>query len=233
MIKEYILGCVKKYSFTYKLYWELKGAKFYLLSSPSKEPHMTETEKELFYNVISDSNVILEFGSGGSTVYALEQGKKVFSIESSRWFVRLMKKSPVIKKAIQDDNLLYYQVRMGTTKEWSIPLNSELGELYWKKSVETISSMPVSIVKNYWDKVDTIFIDGRYRVSCALNALITFPKVNKFVIHDYTNRPQYHILENFFIRKYEVGTLAVLEPNTLFDIAEIKQYLIRYRNIYD
>ena len=39
---------------------------------------MTETEKELFYNVISDSNVILEFGSGGSTVYALEQGKKFF-----------------------------------------------------------------------------------------------------------------------------------------------------------
>ena len=27
MINEYILGCIKKYSFTYKLYWELKGGK--------------------------------------------------------------------------------------------------------------------------------------------------------------------------------------------------------------
>lgn len=215
------------------LYWELKGAKFYFSAAPSKEPWMTEAEKQLFYEVIADSNVILEFGSGGSTVYALEQGKKVFSIESSKWFVRLMKKSPVIKKAIQDNNLLYYQVHMGTTKECSVPLDNDHGELYWKNSLENISSTSIPIVTNYWDKIDTVFIDGRYRVACALNALINFPKVKKFIIHDYTNRPQYHILEKFFIRKKEVGTLVILSPGININIKTIKHHLINYKNSYE
>lgn len=84
MIKKYIFDYIKKNNFIQSLYWELKGAKFYFSAAPSKEPWMTEAEKKLFYKTISDSNVILEFGSGGSTVYALEQGKKVFSIESSK-----------------------------------------------------------------------------------------------------------------------------------------------------
>lgn len=194
---------------------------------------MTEAEKQLFYEVIADSNVILEFGSGGSTVYALEQGKKVFSIESSKWFVRLMKKSPVIKKAIQDNNLLYHQVQMGTTKECSVPLNSEHGELYWKNSLESISSAPAPIVTDYWDKIDTIFIDGRYRVACALNALINFPKVKKFIIHDYTNRPQYHILEKFFIREKEIENLVIFSPIIPIDIKKIKESIHIFKKFYD
>ena len=233
MIKKYIFDYIKKSNFIQSLYWELKGAIFYVSATPSKVPWMTEAEKKLFYEAISDSNVILEFGSGGSTVYALEQGKKVFSIESSKWFVRLMKKSPIIQNALKKGNLLYHQVQMGTTKECSVPLNSERGELYWKKSIETISSTSTPIVIDYWDKIDTIFIDGRYRVACALNALINFPNVNKFIIHDYTNRPQYHILEKFFIHKKGADTLAILSPPANINIKEIKYQLTIYTNIYN
>ena len=120
-----------------------------------------------------------------------------------------------------------------TSKECSVPLNSEHGELYWKNSLESISSTPAPIVTDYWDKIDTIFIDGRYRVACALNALINFPKVKKFIIHDYTNRPQYHILEKFFIRKDEVETLAILSPLTSIDIDKIKNYLHTYKDVFE
>lgn len=144
-----------------------------------------------------------------------------------------MKKSPIIQNALKKGNLLYYQVQMGSTKECSVPLNSERGELYWKESIETISSISSPIVIDYWDKIDTIFIDGRYRVACALNALIHFPNVNKFIIHDYTNRSQYHILEDFFIHESDAETLSILSPSSSIDVNKIKSYLDDYKDIFE
>ena len=228
-----ILSIPIKNIFIQTIYWEIKGLLLYLFSTPSKEPWMTDSEKELFYKSISDSNIILEFGSGGSTFYALKQGKKIFSIESSAWFIRMMKKSPLIKDAINRNHLLYYYANMGTTKEYSIPLHTDNGDIYWKKSIEEISSMENQLVNHFLKDVDTIFIDGRYRVSCALNALRYFKNAKKFIIHDYNNRPQYHILEKFFIREDEAGSLVIFSPRPNINIDDINNNLLIYRNIYD
>jgi hypothetical protein len=47
--------------------------------------------------------------------------------------------------------------------------------------------------------VDTVFIDGRYRVACALHVLqhIT-PKSHIVIFDDYTNRPHYASVEAFY-----------------------------------
>ena len=77
---------------------------------------------------------------------------------------------------------------------------------------------------------DLILIDGRYRVLCALH-LYNFFKEKEvsftIIIDDYTLRPDYFILENFFEIK-KIGRFGVLEklkdqnPNKLIETYSIE-----------
>ena len=61
----------------------------------------------------------------------------------------------------------------------------------WKSYVQA----PWKVIYN--QTPDLIFIDGRFRVACALYSIIMmrdYPKT-KILIDDYLNRPEYKIIE--------------------------------------
>ena len=43
-----------------------------------------------------------------------------------------------------------------------------------------------------------ILIDGRFRVACALNVLKHINRDTYVYIHDFTDRPKYHVLLNYY-----------------------------------
>ena len=45
---------------------------------------------------------------------------------------------------------------------------------------------------------DIILIDGRFRVACALDIFSKIKKETIVLIHDYTIRDSYHIIENYY-----------------------------------
>lgn len=213
--------------------WNIKGFFFYITASPSTEPWMTDGEKKLFYESLQDTRVLLEFGSGGSTIYALKNRIKVFSIESSRWFMMVMKKSTIIKDAQKNNDLYYYYANIGTTGEWGYPLSKHVnGKIYWHDPIKNIPSYLSSYMYKNWDKIDTVFIDGRYRVSCALNILINFPNIKKIIIHDYISRKEYHILEQFFHREATSGTLVIFSPRCDISHRKITESIEKYKDDY-
>lgn len=189
--------------------YSIKGLSLYLTGSPSTRPWMEDAEREAFYAALADTSVLLEFGSGGSTWYAVTHGIRVFSVESSLWFMRLMKKAPAIRQAIKQNRLRYYHANTGITKEWSYPIFPVDGALYWQKPLMDIPREDTELSRHFWSQIDTVFIDGRYRVACALNALKALPNIKKIIIHDYMDRPHYHVLETLLTRQTSAGTLAI------------------------
>lgn len=246
MLKKYILNQAEKYVlfnklytfckkifFVQRIYWNCKGFVNFLTEKPYPEPWMTDCERQLFYEILSTTKVMLEFGSGGSTIYALTKGIKVFSIESSFWFICMMKKSIIIRNAIKNHNLFYHYANIGTTKDYAVPLDISRGEIYWKKSIEHILSISSPMTMQYINNIDTVFIDERYRVACVLNILLNFKNIQNIVIHDYTNRQQYHILDKFLLKNKEAGTLVLCSPKKNIDYEELKKYLLLYKDIYN
>ena len=62
---------------------------------------------------------------------------------------------------------------------------------------------------------DIIFIDGRFRVACGLDVFHKIRADTLVLIHDYNDRPHFHILENYYIKVKSWDTLAAFfkRPN--------------------
>jgi len=66
------------------------------------------------------------------------------------------------------------------------------------------------------EKVDFVFIDGRFRVACALHVLPFLNESGKIGVHDYMNRKQYHVIEKFYDRVENIDNGAIFVPKKGF-----------------
>jgi len=90
---------------------------------------MPEAEAELLRQHYEDADVILEYGSGGSTVMASEmEGKHITSVESDKaWWKMMMEwfeTNPASKGSTVD--MLYADI--GPTREWMHATENFLGQ---------------------------------------------------------------------------------------------------------
>lgn len=143
------------------------------------KPIMTLKELKAFCYFMKKGNIYFEFGSGGSTNLASYYQIKTYSVESDvRWHKKL-KESNITANYITIDLKSHYYGYPG--KQTTI--ND------WKKYIQAYK-------REY--NANIILIDGRFRVACGLDI---FNKINNdtiILIHDYTNRKYYHILENYY-----------------------------------
>ena len=146
------------------------------------------------------AKVILEYGSGGSTVLASEMpGKTIYSVESSRVWTKMMrrwfeKEQPVSMPTMQ-------HVNIGPTGKWGTPKDGSAYQRYHQ--------YPLSI----WDTEgfqhpDVILVDGRFRVACALTAMMRCTKKTTLLFDDYEGRKGYHGIEEFLKKEEVVGNMA-------------------------
>ena len=69
----------------------------------------------------------------------------------------------------------------------------------WKKYIQ-------SYKKEY--NADIILIDGKFRVACGLDIFSKIREESIILIHDYTYRKDYHILEIYYLKLETWGSLA-------------------------
>jgi hypothetical protein len=183
--------------------------------TPTNWPELTLPDDEalILRNNYANASVILEFGSGGSTVLASKHtGKLVFSVESDReWAVRL-------QYEIDTRNLpspaLVYHVDIGPTGAWGRPLSSET----WTR----FHHYPLAIWEEpFFRQPDVVLIDGRFRPACLMAVLLRTRKPVTVLFDDYTGRPAYHSVEAFIRPSEIVGRMAIFEVKPRqFDPAE-------------
>lgn len=156
-----------------------------------------------------DANVILEYGSGGSTVLASELGgKTVFSVESDKMWYRMMKR--YLRQAGSKSEVHLHHADIGKTGKWGRPLNNDM----WRR----FHRYPNSI----WDTAefsapDLVLIDGRFRAACFLTVMLRTEKPVTVLFDDYVGRTLYTQVEKWVQPTETRGRMARFElsPNEL------------------
>ncbi len=205
-----------------ELRWKLKQR----LPSVFFHPHMEQHEYSLFREISSNKTTFLEYGSGGSTIYLLKKKKDVFSVESNPEFYNYMNSIDLVRKS-QDKNLHYQLIDLGATNQWGKPLSDEKSSdwsAYYSKIWEQIDPAV--------DKLDLIFIDGRFRVSCCLFSILKLKEYNwkdpLIVMHDFWRRKHYHVVLNFLQEIQTAQNLACFRLKDDIDVAAVRAALHDY-----
>lgn len=174
-------------------------------------PWMTFQSISFLNNKIKEGHLIFEYGGGGSTLFYLDKGAKVITVEhDSNWFDEISKE------------VIFYE-KKGSWKGFNVPPEEESNfnneneiRLYsyssnsekyfgkkFKKYVRTINRYP----DEYFD---FIVIDGRARSSCVLESVAKV-KLGGFLVLDNTERNYYltretlSCLRNFKLILDELG----------------------------
>ncbi|MWB77210.1 hypothetical protein GLS40_04160 [Pseudooceanicola sp. 216_PA32_1] len=168
-------------------------------------PELTlpEAEAALLRAEYAAASVILEYGSGGSTVLAGEMpGKRVFSVESDPdwaammrdWFAQTPPASPV--EVIHAD--------IGPTKEWGHPKSHHGWRSYpaYPLGVWELDEIP---------HPDVVLVDGRFRVGCALATAFRAQRPVVLLFDDYAGRQAYHVIEDYLGTPELTGRMARFE----------------------
>jgi len=158
--------------------------------------------------------VVLEYGSGGSTVMAAEMpGKTVFSVESDPgWAAELQ---AYLDSAALAAAVRLHPVDIGKTGAWGAPV-SDAG---WRR----YHRYPLSV----WDRPDfghpdVVLIDGRFRAACFMAVMLRIAAPVTVLFDDYKGRKPYHRVEAFAAPVAHVGRMArfELQPRA-FPIADM------------
>ena len=157
--------------------------------------------------------VVLEYGSGGSTVMAAEMpGKRVYSVESdAAWAASLQ--AYLDQQGIAAGVSLH-AVDIGPTGDWGTPTD----ESGWRR----YHHYPLTV----WDRADfqhpdVVLVDGRFRAACLIATLLRITRPVTLLFDDYRDRKVYHRVEAFARPVAMVGRMArfELEPRA-FPAAE-------------
>jgi hypothetical protein len=179
-------------------------------------PWFDDASIEFYSSRIRDSKIYLEYGSGGSTVQAAQVVDVLVSVDSDPYFLRAVEKVLARQPGRADRHLIYPDI--GLTGPWGTPVSRRLSERRlekWRRYPES----PWAIFREKGIEPDTILIDGRFRVACALESLANLlPNSQTLLLFDdYIDRAYYHAIETFATLIFSRGRMGVLVRRTDFD----------------
>jgi len=185
-------------------------------SAPSDGNHLFDGDDALFKELVSQVSYYGEYGVGQSTAWVLgHTSAHVFSVDTSKQWIEN------VKSNLKPSNKFDLEwVDLGVLGDWGYPCTYEKrGDFH--KYIESIWTRE--------NKPELVLIDGRFRVCCFLYSLLRGEPGTKIIFDDYTNRPNYHVVEEFIAPKKTSGRQAVfVVPETLdsenIEIA-LKQFL--------
>lgn len=148
----------------------------------------------------AQAGVILEYGSGGSTVIAAElPDKTVFSVESDGAWLKQMRgyfgaHPPAARLHLHHGDI-------GPTRDWGYPADDA--------NFRRWPAYPNSV----WDRddfqqPDLVLIDGRFRVACFLTVLFRSTAPVTVLFDDYLDRKSYHTIEDLVKPAVMIGRMA-------------------------
>jgi len=167
----------------------------------------------------------LEWGMGGTTeaaaMLASHGSLHITSVDSSSQFATVLQSTSVpIQQAVQAGWLSLHVVDVGKTAKWGYPANWSnrstqdrhvIGTAYATAGgVLHVSGQSKQRHAGKDELYDVVFVDGRWRLACALHARRLLRPNGTVIVHDYT-RYRKQLAEWYYPWQLE-GRLAVLKP---------------------
>lgn len=183
-------------------------------------PWMDEKGLQAFSEYISEVNVFLEYGCGGSTVYAAEHGvKNIISVDSHPDWIKKVQENT---KDLECQCFINY-CNIGKVKQHGYPVDNSGYRKYYSYCTEIWK-----VAKDNNLTPELVLVDGRFRVACFLYSLISCNVGTKILFDDYVDRPRYHVVEEF-CKIYETrGRMAIFMAEKKFDLPHILEAFAHY-----
>lgn len=186
------------------------------------QPEMAEAEVALLTGFLRCSRRFLEFGCGGSTVLAASLvGESVVSVDSSReWIAKVADRCAAEAHPVRPAFVL---ADIGPTGDWGYP--SDPGTRFrWPDYHGAVWSCRAD-ARN----ADLFLVDGRFRVACFVQILLrAADPTAPVIVHDFADRPQYHVVLAFAREVARVGLLSVFQRRADFDAERATACLARH-----
>ncbi|WP_155740784.1 hypothetical protein [Burkholderia territorii] len=185
-----------------------------VLNIPSV-PHMEVEGVTLLGAHLSRAKSYLEYGAGGSTIFAASKGVvEIHSVESDKGFLDAVR-DRLVELNVGTDFFSYY-VDIGPTKEWGQPADAASARKWPRYAISPWENLNKS--QKY---PDLILIDGRFRVACFLTSAIFAKQGTVILFDDYFDRPQYHVVEKYFDITNRAGRMAEFIIDSQLAIADV------------
>ena len=200
-------------------------------------PFMHEDEYRFITSFLKKDSTMLEWGSGGSTLYFSKLVKRYYSIEHyEEWFNR-------VKTSLELNNIKNVEQIFVSScpKNWDRPKN-------WR-TIKNFAS-PTDYFTDYInhvdqidEKFDFILVDGRCRTQCAIKSLFHLKQDGVLFFHDFYPRHEYgyHNVLTFYDEiggiKHTNQTVIALKKKERFsnmkkvlELEQIKKILNKLQN---
>lgn len=186
---------------------------------------MPDQEAATLRAAYEQADVILEYGSGGSTVLAADMpGKHITSVESDRKWARRMRRwfdeNPPTTGTTAD----IVWVNIGKTKAWGHPQDHS----FWRR----FADYPLAVwQRDGFRHPDVVLVDGRFRAGCALAAAFNITRPVRLLFDDYKARKRHHRVEEFLGAPQLAGRMAIFDVKPLtipaHRLLQIVNFMIR------
>ncbi len=177
----------------------------------------TEIKKEeadFLKSFLNKNQVVLEWGSGWSTLEFSKYVKEYYSIEhDAEWYER-------VRAQALENTKIYYAPPQTEDFKWEPVYRSGSEEIF--KDYIRYPRFLASLGK----KFDIVFVDGRARLFCALEALNLINDGAVIFIHDFDRHRYWDVLKKYRIIGI-VGNMVALKENNFQSREEDRYYLIK------
>lgn len=161
-----------------------------------------------------------EYGMGLSTRWMLENTKAlVVAVDTSKEWV-----DSVSEKFPDEPRLDAGWIDVGAVGDWGYPKSyhargnfHQYREYIWRGDV----------------KPDLVLIDGRFRVACFLQSMISARAGARVIFDDYTDRPHYHIIEELIAPAETFGRQALFIMPQAFDRSSAFNLMNKFEFVRD
>jgi hypothetical protein len=182
---------------------------------------MTDAEKGLLRSFLCSSCNYLEFGTGGSTVMACSLVKKsVSSVESDPEWLKKVEDYCSSQAIVLKPELIYADI--GPVRDLGYPRGDGFRD-QWPNYHDIIWSHKGA------NNADLYLIDGRFRVACFIQTLLHAQPSAVIMIHDFVNRPHYHVVREFSHEIAITETLSVFQRKGGFNRTRAELCLADHR----
>lgn len=170
---------------------------------------LPEAEAQALRHALEAAQVVLEYGSGGSTVLASDlPGKVIFSVESDAdWAAGL---GDWLRDNPGASSVTLHHADIGPVRDWGYPADYSKFAA-WPAYPHSVWDRPD------FQQPDLVLIDGRFRAACFATVALRSTKPVTVLFDDYRDRKEYHTVCRLAEPVEMIGRMARFEllPMTL------------------
>ena len=184
------------------------------------KPVMKDSEFILFMSFLKHADSYVEFGTGGSTLLASQNvSGSIVSVDSSREWLAKVENAVMGTQPRTTPNLVFADI--GPVGDWGRPT-----DVAFRPSWESYHWAPWRFAEAL--DADLYLVDGRFRVASFIQVLLNCRNDSLILIHDFADRPSYHVVRNVAREVASAENLSCFVPPRSRDRRKLHAILAEY-----